>query len=505
MKKRELKSSDLLICDAARPVAIAGVMGGADTEVKSETKNILIESAYFDPISIRKTSKRLGLQTDASKRFERGTDPNGLITVLNRAALLIQKLAGGEMVSGVIDVKSGDFPEKMITCRLSRVNQLLGTSLGAGEVENIFNRLQFFYKFDGRDLFTVHVPTYRVDIGAEIDLVEEVARLFGYDNIPRRESLYHGSQLPHNSTYLFEREVHSRLIAEGLQQFLTCDLIGPSLLHRIDSKIPVESIHVLNPNSVEQSILRTSLLPGLLQVVKYNCDHQNMNIAGFEVGSVHFKKEEKFVETSVFGIILSGKSRPYHWDLKPNLYDFYDLKGVVENVLKGLNVGELEFRNLNLPMFHSGRQASVFVNEMEIGSMGEIHPSIIRRLDVSQRIYFAEFSLQDLMKIAKPFQTIQDLAVYPGSERDWTLTVKESLSLEELLKAVRASGSSLLERVTLKDIYRSEKLGKEWKNVTLHFFYRDLLKTVEQIKVDAEHQRITLEVNQRLKSKELIP
>ncbi len=499
-KERALTGQDLLICDAKRPVAMAGIMGGINSEVSDRTQHLLLESAYFDPITIRRTSKRLGLQTDASKRFERGTDPNHLIAALDRAAMLIQEVAGGRINLGVIDVKVRDFPEKIVVCRLSRINQILGLLLSRGEVETIFQRLRFRYQWNGQNEFTVYIPTYRVDIQEEINLIEEVARFYGYNHIPKRESRYHSSHLPHAPVYLFEKKIRTCLIAEGLQEFMTCDLIGPSLLHIVQdpSMLSESMIHVLNPTSIEQSILRTSLLPGLLQVVKYNIDHQNHHISGFEIGRIHFKEGEQFKEQSVAALILSGQSRPHHWGEKPHDYDFFDLKGIVENILKELGIICLRFENLNMSTFHSGRQASIFVDSLEIGSIGEIHPTIRRRLDVPQRILFGEFNLQDLMQVANPQERIKDLSPYPGSERDWTLTVNNAVPFAQILGYIYEKATPFLQKVFLLDIYHSDKLGQDFQNITLRFMYRDPSKTISQEVVETEHRRLTTAVLRQL-------
>lgn len=499
-KERVLKENMLAICDQHRPVAIAGVMGGLNSEVTDQTQHVVIESAYFEPRGIRRTSKQLGLQTDASKRFERGADPNQVLFALNRAAMLMQKVAGGKIQAGLIDVKEQEFSEIFVPCRLNRINQVLGMVFSRGEVENIFKNLGFAYQWDGQDKFTVKIPTYRVDIKGEIDLVEEVARLYGYDNLSRQGGRYQTSTLPSTPIYVFEEKVRSQLVAEGLQEFLTCDLIGPSLLQIVqDHSVPPESIvKVMNPTSVEQSILRTSLLPGLLQVVKYNVDHQNHDVSGFEIGRIHFRDGEQYKEQSVAGIILTGKSEPHDWKQKSQNYDFFDLKGIVENFLGELGITQLTFKNLTLPTFHSGRQASIFVDSLEIGSIGEIHPAIQRRLDIPQRILFGEFDLQGLIQVAKPLEKIKPLAMYPGSERDWTFTVKETVPFAKVVSLIQAQRSPLLEEVSLKDIYRSDKLSSGYQNLTLHFIYRDLAKTVGQEEVETEHQRLTTSVLQQL-------
>lgn len=494
-KLRNLRAEDLLICDNEKAIAIAGVMGGKNSEVNNETKHVLLEAAYFCPKSIRKTSKRLGLQTDSSKRFERGADPNAVLWALDRAAMLMQQIAGGRVAQTPLDIKKQSFPEKIVGCRLNRVNELLGTKLGVSEVESFFKRLGFSYSWDGVDKVLVKVPTYRVDIIDEIDLIEEAARVYGYDNIDKKPPVYHNSNIPHAPIFLFEREVRECLLKEGLQEFLTCDLIGPSLIDLVGGdSLNLEPVKVMNPISIEQSVLRTSLMPGLLNLVKYNFDHQNHSISGFEIGRIHFKAGDQYKEQAVVGLVLSGCAQQHAWYAKEREYDFFDLKGIVENFLKELRIPNVTFQQIQLKTLHTGRQAGVFVGSLEVGSIGEIHPAIIRRLDIPQRIYFAEFNLHDLLSVRKADYRMRDIPVYPGSERDWTITINEKITVQSLLDQIKSLASSLLKEVFLLDIYRSEKLGPDVKNVTLRFIYRDDQKTLSQEAVDTEHTRITKEI-----------
>lgn len=491
-KERVCSKEMLLIADQKQPLAIAGVIGGMDSSVSTTTKKVVIESAYFRPGSIRKTSKAFALSTDSSRRFERGVDPLGVLPALDRAAMLLQELSEGRILRGVLQQQSEKCEPLELTCRIHKVNALLGTILSTSEVEEILRRLGFKTRSLNQDTLHVVVPTYRVDVKAEVDLIEEVARLIGYDNIPRHEVQHSTSLLPNNPVYLFEREVRTRLIEEGLQEFLTCDLIGPSLLDIVkDPKVPDEAyVKVINPTSIEQSIMRTSLLQGLLQVVKFNHDRENPNVAGFEVGRVHFKTKDHYEEPSVAGIIIAGKNRPHHIDPKPRDVDFYDLKGIIENLLEGLNIKRFSFRFSNLETFHTGRQALIQVDGIDIGSMGEIHPSIQRKLDVSSRIYFAELSLVDLVKAKRGDLKLKPISEYPSSERDWTVSLKEAFPIQQIVGSIQHIPSKLLEEVTLKDIFRSEGLGRDLKNVTLHFVYRDKSKTISQEEVDEEHARI---------------
>lgn len=502
-KQRALFGGDLLICDADKPVALAGVMGGINSEVSDSTVNLLIESAYFKAGAIRKTSKRLGLLTDASRRFERGTDPNILIEALDRATALIVEIAGGQVAKGVINIKEKEFLELIIPCRISRANQILGTHLGVSEVETIFQKLGFSTNWDGTDTFAVKVPTYRTDIHAEIDLIEELARIYGYDNIGLHHARFYSSALPHTPVFEFEREVRSHLVSEGLQEFLTCDLIGPTIIEKVKEGLMPDdaSIKVLNPVSIEQSVLRTSLMPGLLNLAKYNWDHQNQDISGFEIGRIHFRKGEQFKEQSMVGIILTGKVRPHHWDYKPREVDFYDLKGIIENLLTELRIQNFTFQSQMLGGFHGGRQASVFVNGLELGSLGEVHPEILRRLDMPQRILYAELNLHDLMQIRQKELKMQPISVFPASERDWTLSLQPKEPVKMVFDAIQTFSSPYLEKFDLIDLYCGENGKNDFKNVTFRFVYRDKDKTIEQETVENEHARLIAFVSKNMNLK----
>jgi len=492
-KERILHPEDVVIKDNEKTVAIGGVMGGANSEVTDGTKNVLLECACFDPIAIRKTSKRQGLLTEASRRFERGIDPNLVNLALDRTAALIAELSQGTVATGAIDVKAREFAPKVLNVRLSRVIKILGRSLSASEVETIFKRLQFGTAWDGEDVFTVAVPTYRNDISQEIDLIEEIARIFGYDHFKTGSIRFHPSDSASNAVFAFEREMRSRLVGEGLQEFLTCDLIGPKMLEVVYGKeIPEEQfVKVLNPTSVEQSILRTSLLPGMLQIAKFNADRQNPDIAGFEVARVHFKEGDQYREEENIGLLLMGLSRPWHFDRKPSPVDYFDLKGIVENLLLALGIQGVSFKNRKNSTFHDGRQASLVVDGADIGIIGEVHPTIQRRLDVPHKIYFAEIGMKALFNLRTKMQAMAPITLFPSSERDWTITLPETVENDFVVSLIHKVPSSMLETVALIDTWQSPKLGKGLRNLTYRFVYRDKERTISQEVVDEEHAKIT--------------
>lgn len=498
--KHRLKPHHLLICDASKPVALAGVMGGLNSEVSDQTKHVLLESAYFAPTSVRKTSKELSCQTEASKHFERGSDPHNVVRALNRAASLLHELAEGKVCKGFIDIKQDTFKPKTMTCRYQRINTLIGIQLAVSEVEEIFERLEFQPAFDGKDTFTLTVPTYRNDLYGEVDLIEEIARIYGYDNIKLRPSRYRSSTLPHAPIYLFENRVRERLLAKGLQECISCDLISPTLVDIVaDKPIPRDSIvSVLNPTSAEQSILRPSLLPGFLQMLKHNIAHQNHHVSAFEIGRIHLKDGAQYKERSMAAIVMMGQQRQQHWERKPHDVDFFDLKGLLEELTDLFGVQNLQFKKSDNSTLHPGRQASLVVDGQTLGVVGELAPSVLRQFNINKRVIFAELDLHDLHEHSAGTRQMKELNVFPCSERDWTITMDASIPMEKIFSLIEEIPSKLLQKVTLLDIYESEKLGEGLRNITLRFEYRDKKKTVSQESVDAEHKRISEKVSESL-------
>ncbi len=501
-QEREIPDGALMICDAKRPLAFAGIMGGKFSSVVETTERVLIESAYFSPSSVRKTSKQLGLRTEGAQRFERGTDPQGTLIALERAVELIAKTASGSIVKGELDMVVKPYSPKMIVCRIPRANKLLGTSLSTSEIASYFERLEMKVAAEKPDQLMVSIPSYRQDINSEIDLIEEIARLYGYQNlVPATSPRHVSSTLTDAPLYLIETEVRERLIAQELQEFMTCNLISPKLAKlTLEKAFPhLEEVHVLHPRSIDQSILRSSLLPSLLQVVELNLAHNNRDISGFEVGRIHFKDKDQYIEQEAVGILLTGSAMPYHFDRKSHEVDFYDLKGHVENLLISLGIDLVTFQRSHLQNFHPGRQCRIKINDVFIGVLGEVHPTHLAELNIEQRVYYAELNLHDLLTFKRKRVQMQPLPIYPGSERDWTVTLKDETSIGVIFNVIDEIPSPFLERVELLDLYKSEKIGKDRKNVTLRFFYRDKDKTMEFEEVEREHARILSEVAQKLR------
>lgn len=480
---RALDEETLLICDSQQPIAIAGIMGGANSEVSDQTTDILLEAAVFDGPTIRKTSKRLSLRTESSARFEKGVDPSGLEAALDRAAELIN----GQTAQGIVCQTKKEIKPREIRCRLKRINQILGTHLSLGDVEQIFSGLQFHARGDSDDQLLVTVPTFRNDISCEIDLIEEVGRIYGFENIEKRQTYIPPSLTPPSKIHALCKRARKLLQNEGLLEFITCDLIGPNDMHLIDQKDAC--IHVLHPSSIDQSILRPSLLPSMMQSLQHNFDHQNRHVSAFEIGQIHYREQENFGEQSAAAIALTGHMTPHSIDPKPRDVDFFDLKGMVENLMMGLDITPLCFEPSQNPLFHPKRQAKLIHGDFNLGILGQVHPGLTHF-----PIYFAQINLTECLNLWSSHndKQMKPIPLYPGSDRDLTLTVDEEVPVAAIFDQIKKTRSSLLEDVYLLDLYRGGDSGK--KNVTLRFSYRHSKKTLPAEAVDKEHARLVKQI-----------
>lgn len=469
--ERNVPKGALVIFDAEKPVAIAGIIGSADSAVNEKTTRILLESACFEPTSIRKTAKQISLRTESAQRFEKGTDPNGARLALSEACALI----GGTLRGGV-DIKNGPIAPKQISYRTDRINQLIGTKLSTTEIEEIFTRLEL-NPFNNQ----VTIPTYRNDLHEEIDLVEEVARIYGYNHIEKKPPQCTPSQIPNDPQFVFENEWRNALLGSGLTEFLCCDLISPKLAEIAQTITPASMgfLKSTYSKSEEYSILRTSLLPGLLQVTQKNIDQKNLTLAAFEIGRIHFLQNGSPMEIPMSAVLLTGKALPAHWSRKPADFDYYDLKGIIEQQVSATFIPSQHMA------FHPGRQADIHSKGQIIGSLGEIHPSLLDRFDIQQRVFYAELNLLHLLELNKAAACVTPLPQFPSSQRDWTVPLDSTVLIDSLFQAIRSIQSPLLETVELIDLYQPE--GALQKHATFRFTYRDRLKTISFEEVEKEH------------------
>ncbi|MCG9130695.1 phenylalanine--tRNA ligase subunit beta [Candidatus Poribacteria bacterium] len=498
--ERELTPDMLVIADAEKPVALAGIMGGYDSEITDTTCDVLLESAYFNPSSVRATAKALGISTEASYRFERGADPGIALAALDRAAQLIAELAGGTICKGIVDVYPGQQPLTRIQLRPERVNFILGTALEATEMTQILSRLGFDVKANSAENYEVIVPTFRSDITREIDLIEEIARVHGYDNIPT--TLPKGDipvPAPNPSTEVRKR-VKQFLLAAGMMEAVNYSFCDPNCFDKIrftaDSPLR-ETLKLQNPLSPEMSVLRTTLLPHLLENAQHNRNHQIDTIAFFEIGNVFIRNGEQKEPERVAGI-LAGQigegvySNPYRFP------DFYDIKGFVEGILEVCGIVDYTLQKTDTPTFHPGRSAEILLRNKQIGTFGEAHPEVLENYDLPYKAYLFEFDMEVLTDAAIFAKRFEPIPIYPTIERDLAIVVDKDVLSDMPTELIYATGGELVKSVRLFDVYEGEQVPEEKKSLAYAITYHSATETLTDKAVNTLHDKVVKHLNQKL-------
>ncbi|WP_042202000.1 phenylalanine--tRNA ligase subunit beta [Paenibacillus camerounensis] len=504
-QERKLEPQMLVIADGAKAVALAGVMGGLDTEVTADTVNIVLESARFEGGTVRKTSRQLGLRSEASLRFEKQVDPKAVIPALNRAAALIARYAGGAVHEGIVQAGSDSAPEKILTLSLDKLNNYLGTELSLLEVKTLFGRLSFKCGDAAQGLVEVQVPTRRGDISYDVDLIEEVARLYGYDNIPT--TLIEGVTTPGALTarQSVRRELRRMLALGGYQEVMGYSFIQPEQSKLFPAFSGGEkAVKLAMPMSEERSVLRTSLLPQLLDIALYNTNRRQSDLALFEIGNVFFTDEEQLTrqprELPVLGLLLSGTRTAKQWNLAAEPVDFFDLKGALESVFAYLGLtGRIVYEG-NAPQdYHPGRSASIYLLEGEqrtlVGTAGQLHPELQLKLDLEDT-YVAELLLQPLYNNARTHLQYSELQRFPGMERDIAVVVDDTVPAGHLLGVIRDNGGTLLQNVQVFDVYTGGKMESGKKSVAISLLYRHTEHTLTDEEVTEVHEKVVSALQQ---------
>lgn len=497
-KERKLEHDMLMICDGEKPVAVAGVMGGENSEITNSTKNILIESAYFNPSSVRKTAKKLGLSTDASYRFERGCDPSNTAIIAEKAAQLISEIAGGKNVDGIIDVFPNKIEGKEINFRYNRLNEILGYFIPVETVDNILLSLGFNIKQKNENDIKLISPTFRPDIEREIDVIEEIARIYGYDKIPAVEKI---------SVTLGERKddsdfsdlIRNVLTGFGLYEIMCVPLID--LKTAEENGIPVP---LMNPLSTDMSHLRTSLIPGVLQTILRNIHSGVKSISVFEIGHVYEKKSDTinsfsdFEETEVLLIALSGLTNEVSWYEKERKFDFYDLKGIINSLLTKLSLEE----KLNHSYFDSENKNydfgfSILNGENKIGVGGKVSKNYLKKYDLEQDVFIFEVNIEELKLIQHKEKKFKELLRFPKVIRDAAFILDEQILFGEIQNFVRKLKLNFLKNVEIFDIFKSEQVGFNKKSLALRFEFFDEAKTLTEDEIEKEFSKIINDIKKQ--------
>jgi phenylalanyl-tRNA synthetase beta chain len=499
-KERTLAGDMLMICDGKRPVAVGGVMGGLNSEIEDHTRNVLIESAYFDPVSIRRTAKRLGLSTDASHRFERGVDPEGTLRALDRAAALMAELGEGTLLEGTVDERPIVVGPKPIALGAGAVNRHLGTRLDREEIAQYLRSIEFeAVPEPDPDRLTVTPPSFRVDVTRPEDLMEEVARLWGYDRIPVTFPALPAEGAPPAPRVELRNRLRDRMAGFGFAEAVSYSFIDPAAMDRL--RIGPEDdrrrrLPILNPISEEMAVMRTTLLPGLLDAARRNLAHGNRDLRLFEVGKVFFSNGTDRLpdEFEWAGGLWTGLRAEAGWHTPDAPCDFFDLKGVLEALLTGLGVTGVRFTappDADCDALRPGHAAILRLDDAEIGRIGEVHPEARSAYDLGQPVFVFELNLEAIAHRTSDLPQAEPLPRFPAVYRDVTLVLDRAAEAADVLDRVRESGEPLVEDAWLFDVYEGEKIPAGRKSLSLRIVYRSPEETLTDERVSPVHERIS--------------
>ena len=479
--ERKLSADDLVIADARKPVALAGVMGGYDTMITEKTRNILIESAWFDPVTIRKTSRRHGLHTDASHRFERGADFESTVLSCDRVAELILETGGGELGGGVVDVIAKHIDLAPIALHISEMHRILGKEVSTQQIYRILTKLGFemLPEVSGELDFTVRVPSWRLDVEREIDLIEEVARLHGYDKFPNTLPAFAGAviELPDAAK---DAALRSSLLALGYNEAVSLSFISHDDAETFSAS-PV--IELANPLSEEASVMRTSMVPGMLDMLAFNLNRGIDNVRLFEAGGIFELAGTKPLELKRICVGATGSAVPggVHEAARP--FSFFDLKGDLETLLKAFDSSILYF-DAHIPeYYHPGRSARAVLDGTTVAQFGQIHPDVAARRKLRQEVFVAELFLDRLYRRALRKVQYQALPKYPAVERDFSFLFGDDVTFENVQQAVIALNLSELRAFVPVEIFRGGKVPAGKYSILLRVTFQSGDRTLREEEV----------------------
>lgn len=496
-KSRILTADTLMICDGVKPVAIAGIMGGLNSEVVDDTETVLLESAYFNPSAIRRSARRLGMTTDAAFRFERGIDPDGVVRALNRATQLIADLAGGSVCKSYID----EYPRKVptvgeIPLRVDKINEILGTAIKADEVQDILERLEMKTEKADTETFIVTPPSFRVDIAREIDLIEEIARLHGYEKVPLTlPGIAGGAEVTEKKDILVEliRKVmngigYSEVISYS---FTTTESVNVLGLDRDDRCR--RFVKIKNPLTEDTSVMRTGLVYGLLEIMQKNINVGNFDLKIYEIGKIFIERGSGELphEEERIAALLTGSRYGDSWHFKGLQADYFDLKGCVENLFDVLKIQDIGFKSdVDLAFLHPGRSCKIVRGEKEMGFLGEIHPDVLKKLDINPRALVFELDLTAMVDLFTETVSFREIPRVPSTSRDVAFVIDEMVESDRIVALASGKGEELLENIEIFDVYYGKGIPEGSKSLAVRFTYRSAGRTLTDSEVNDVHNRI---------------
>ncbi len=498
-KERILDPDMLMICDGKKPVAIAGVMGGLNSEIVNSTKRVLIESAYFNPLSIRKTSKKTGLSTEASYRFERGVDPGGTVKALVRAAGLVTEMGKGKSIKGIIDEYPLIQKTETIELSISATGRALGAELDKSTIKSLLESIEFKVKNSGADTIKVIPPSFRIDIARPVDLMEEAARLYGYNRIPASLPLMQSETARPLKTLVLREKIKNIMTGLSFTEAVNYSFISESscdLLNLSSDDPKRRLLHVLNPLTEEQNVMRTSLVPGLLETMHRNLSQQVRNLKIFETGKIFLSKGNEILpeEIEMAAGLMTGDRYSQTWYEKDTGCDFYDIKGAVEGLLAGLNMDNVRFTKMPFELCSYtkyGYAAQIIAGNETIGIIGEVHPEVLGNFDLKQKAFIFELNCNTVLSLSDRDKTAGQLPKFPASTRDITIITDKNIEAMSVLEKINSIGEKLIENTHLFDIFEGASIPAGKRSVSIRITYRSSEKTLEDGEVNNIHKNIT--------------
>ena len=485
--KIQLSHDMLVIADEKRPIALAGVIGGEETSVTAETRDVFIESAFFDPVSIRKTWKKIGIQTDASYRFERGTDISFPPEAARMTASLLTQI-GGKALQGMIDIYPKPRKKKTVVLRHHRVSELLGIEIEEKFIINFLKRIGFELENQREGIWRVRVPYFRVDIEREADLIEEIARFYGYDKIPSHIPVLQGLDLEFNKKKETEDHIRELLFNQGFDEVVNFSFMDSEREKLF--KTGLEAVEIRNPISSKASLLRTTLLEGLLENIVWNVNRGAEGVHIFEIGNVFFQKDGECFERYSLGFSGMGQLDPVFWQEKPEKSDFFHLKGTCEELLRYLKFDNFSFSREEHPFFENNYSLCLRFKGEKVGIIGGMRQSIVNAYSIQEPVWAAEINIGSLLeKQPKPFK-YSPVSRYPGIVRDISFVADQDVSYQEIKTHIEKLNIPYLEDYVLYDRFEGEGISKDKVSLSFRFIFRHPERTLLAEEADSYQEKI---------------
>ncbi len=494
-EERELNNKELVIADEEKAVAIAGIMGGENTQVDEDTTDLLLEVAYFTPENIRSTSKSLGLSSDSSYRFERGIDRDNSEEVINRAASLMKEVAGGEILNGNTDKYIEKFEEREVTLDLGKLNKFVGKEITLEEVGEILRNLGLEIKTSAGNIVTVCPPSYRGDLTRTADLYEEVIRMYGFENIEDKMPVANIEAGSKDEETMVVENMKGALVELGLQEVINYSFIPVNALEKV--KVEAETISIKNPLNEDMTVMRPTLIYSLLSNIRDNFNRNQFDLKLFEVSRTFTPAEELANEDLKVAIALAGRTSKDLWDAKPEAYDFYDLKGYVENFLGLMGMNRFQLDRSENPTFHPGRSADIKMGRDVVGTFGEIHPDVAENMGIKkERAYVAELDVAKILKYGKAGIKYERIVKFPEVTRDLAILVDAGVLVGNMVADIKKS-SNIIESVELFDVYVGERVEEGKKSVAVQVSMRKATGTLEEKEITGAIEKILGTIKKR--------